>query len=120
MTPEIIDEIDKRKQLRESKQFNAYKKQRNNVKALIKKAKVNYHNNLLSESPNDATKIWQSIRELESKKKHSVGPSVIKDGGLILHDPLDIVEAKVSSQSNDSDIDTNLSETGMFNRKKTL
>lgn len=68
MTKEIITAMQLRDSLKENKQFDDYKKQRNVVSALVKLAKKNYFQKLIRDQ-NDICQIWRAMNELSNKSR---------------------------------------------------
>ena len=66
LTKEIQNEMKKRKRLKQKKKFDEFKKQRNYVKHLIRKAKKNYFYNLVKNQTNTSV-LWQAINKLCEK-----------------------------------------------------
>ncbi len=74
ITQDILEAIKKRKDLRKKKQFKAYRKQRNLVKAMMKKAKTEYYNSLLSDNSKGTNQVWKCIKKLDPNQKYSSAP----------------------------------------------
>jgi hypothetical protein len=70
LTKEIQNEMKKRKRLKQKKKFDEFKKQRNYVKHLIRKAKKNYFYNLVKNQTNTSV-LWQAINKLTKNKNKS-------------------------------------------------
>jgi len=90
MTPDVLEAINKRKYFRSNNMTAAYKRQRNLVKSMMKKAKSDYYNSMLRNS-SDTKNMWNCIKQLGDSKKCTNGPTVLKgDDGTIISDPFDI------------------------------
>jgi type III secretory pathway component EscR len=68
LTPEIIQAMALRDQLKKSKQLEEYKKARNKVKNLVRDAKKELFNKLV-ENSKDTSKLWRALNSLSKKKK---------------------------------------------------
>jgi hypothetical protein len=72
LSPEIIKAMKTRDMLKKSKQFNEYKKQRNFVKGMVRKAKKAYFEKLICNN-NVVSSIWQAMNELTHKSRRNSG-----------------------------------------------
>ena len=78
LTVELKNEIDCRdalqRKFRKSKtteNYEKYKRQRNKVNNLIKRAKQNYNKNLLNENIEDITSFWRTLKSIFPTKLKS-------------------------------------------------
>ena len=67
LTPEIRSEMKKRDALKKAKRFDDYKKQRNKVLTLVRKAKKMYFEKLVSSNNSKIISIWRAINEFTKK-----------------------------------------------------
>jgi hypothetical protein len=72
MTQDIKDAMALRDKLKKNKQFEDYKKQRNTVTDLVRKAKKLYFQNLLSDpTSNQISQVWKAMNEFTNKSRNT-------------------------------------------------
>ena len=88
-----------------------YKKYRNIMTNLIRKAKKTYHENLFISHSNDGKKTWKCITEVLKGRRVNNNEFTINDNGLLLSDPISVSNSFNSHFTNSSHIfrDTNFS-----------
>jgi hypothetical protein len=119
LTPDIIQAMKVRDTLKKNKQFDEYKKQRNCVKGMVREAKKNYFNTLVSNNSN-ITSIWQAVNELTHKSRCTSLHSNIQASADELNNHFTSLAPKLLEdvhKAQDSDF-TNLSKLEQFSKSK--
>jgi hypothetical protein len=74
LSPDITAAMKLRNILKKEKRFDEYKKQRNKVKSMVRKAKKDYFNTLVTDNTNVAS-IWNAMNEFTYKKRRNTAMS---------------------------------------------
>lgn len=91
MTTEILEAIKVRQHYRKKKRFTEYKRQRQLVKQLVKKAKHEFYESLITTGKNKSAGIWKCIKSLNNKKSNTT-PNTMHKGSNVLTNSKDIAE----------------------------
>ena len=111
LTNNIRSEMKKRDDLKKAKLFDEYKKQRNKVLNLVRKAKKAYFNKLVSNYNSKTISIWRAINEFTKKSFNKHTSSVPTTNTNEINDYfLSLTKSIIQSNQNDYEIPNTLQQ----------